>query len=60
MQKVVQAVDEARVMPVARERGILQGANDWKIAADLSGMRAYPAMVAECGARPDIVVTSEQ
>jgi len=60
LQKVVQAVDEARVLPAARERGILQGANDWKIAADLSGMRAYPAMVAECGARPDIVVTSEQ
>ena len=59
LQKIVQAADEARLMPVARERAIRQETNDWKIAADLSGMRAFSAMVPECGVRPDTGATSE-
>ena len=38
--------------------GILGRAFDWKIAADLKGQDDYPDVVKKSGARPDIVLTS--
>ena len=38
---------------------MLDGACDWKVAADLPGKGVYPELVRSCNVRPDIVVTSE-
>ena len=68
LEKVVQAIEEAidsvgkaglvhdRRQEVAN---ILQGSSDWKVAADLRSRRNYSDLIADCGDRPDIVVTSE-
>ena len=42
----------------AKRRHILESANDWKIAADVEGLRHYPQMLAESGKRPDVVLSS--
>jgi hypothetical protein len=39
--------------------GMLDVANDWKIAADLPCMREYPTVIKESGLRPDMVLISE-
>ena len=42
----------------AKRRLILESANDWKIAADVEGLRHYPQVLAESGKRPDEVLSS--
>ena len=42
----------------AKRRHILENANDWKIAADVEGLRHYPQVLAESGKRPDVVLSS--
>ena len=65
LEKVAQAIDEGKnqVAAAAVDRGkdnIFQGASDWMVAVDLPGRRNYPAMISECGVRPDIVVSSDR
>ena len=41
----------------AKRNHILESANDWKIAADVEGLRHYPQVLAESGKRPDVVLS---
>lgn len=62
LAKVLQAVDEARSNCASQSSttgSLLDGACDWKVAADLPGKGVYPELVRNCNVRPDIVVTSE-
>jgi hypothetical protein len=45
--------------PAAPGEGMLDHAKDWKIAADLPGMREYPELIKESGLRPDMVLISD-
>jgi len=68
--KIVQAIDEAktnseRVATTSQARvqdnvSVLQGADDWMIAADLPSRRSYPTMITDDNVRPDIAVSSEK
>ena len=40
-------------------RGLLDGFDDWKFAADLPGWESYPAAIKETRKRPDIVISSD-
>ena len=61
--KLFQAIEEAIASNVPETRNglksVLEGIADWKITADLPGKGAYPSIIRESNARPDIVVTSE-
>lgn len=65
LEKIVQAIDEAIAAPRQAQAkntgnmGIFQGASDWTVSADLATKRKYPAVIAEAGVRPDVVVISE-
>ena len=69
LDKIAQAFDEAKnnMAPTAVANGarsqdkasILQGTNEWRVAADLPARRAYPDMISDFGMRPDIVVSSD-
>ena len=65
LEKVAQAVDEARVsVPPQKSRSdkgmLLEGASDWKVAADIPNKRCYPDMIKDNSVRPDIVLSSDE
>ena len=44
----------------AKRKHILENANDWKVAADVEGMRHYHHVLAESGQRPDEILSSSK